>query len=139
MSHIEKTIARLPTMNAKALATLRGNANAVLARKPDDQDARHLLEALDAMGAAKPRTAESEVTGLLSWEKHRPGEGTFRAFYGDNVVGRIFKRADHSIIDKDVYSLEILGTAIPGAFHHIRDAREAGELEFVSRRDVIKE
>jgi hypothetical protein len=51
MSHIEKTIARLPSMNAKALATLRGNATAVLARKPGDEDARRLLEALDAIEA----------------------------------------------------------------------------------------
>ncbi|MCU9849387.1 hypothetical protein OEZ60_15405 [Defluviimonas sp. WL0024] len=139
MSHIEKTISRLPTMNAKALATLRGNANAALARKPDDQDARRLLDALDAMEGGKPKTAEFEVTGLLAWEKHRPGEGTFRAFHGENVVGRIFKRADHSSRDKDVYSLEILGAAIPGAFHHIRDAREAGEREFCSRRELSED
>lgn len=136
MSHIEKTIARLPSMNAKALTTLRGNANAVLARKPCDGDARRLLEALDAIEAAKPKTVEFEVTGLLSWEKHRPGEGTFRAFHGENVVGRIFKRADHTSLDKDVYSLEILGQEIPGAFHHIHDARAAGEREFASRPDL---
>jgi len=139
MSHIEKTIARLPTMNAKALATLRGNANAMLARKPDDQDARRILEALDAMEAANPKTVEFEMTGLLSWEKHRPGEGTFRAFRGENVVGRIFKRADHSSLDKDVYSLEVLGTTVPGAFHHIRDAREAGEREFASRHELSED
>ncbi len=139
MSQIEKTIARLHTMNAKALATLRGNANAVLARKPDAEDARRLLDALDAMDAAKPRVDQFEVTGLLSWEKHRPGVGTFRAFHGEHVVGRIFKRADHSSLDKDVYSLEVLGTAIPGAFHHIQDAREAGEREFACRRELGKE
>ena len=135
MSNIEKMIARLPGMNAKALATLRGNANAVLARKPGDADARRLLEALDAIEVARPKTAEFEVTGLLSWEKHRPGESTFRAFHGNNVVGRIFKRADHTSVDKEVYSIEILGEAVPGAFQHIRDARAAGEREFASRRD----
>jgi hypothetical protein len=125
-------------MSGKALTVLRGNVNAALARKPDDQDARCLLAALDAMDAAKPRAAEFEVTGHLSWEKYRPGECTFRAFHGENVVGRIFKRADHSSLDKDVYSLEILGAAIPGAFHHIRDARETGEQEFASRRELSK-
>lgn len=99
MSHIDQTIARLPTMNARALTTLRGNASAVLARKPDDLDAHRLIEAIDATEAARPRTDQFEVTGLLSWEKHRPGEGTFR---GEHVVGRIFKRADHSSLDKDV-------------------------------------
>lgn len=136
MSNIEKTIARLPGMNAKAPAIMRVNINAVLARKPGDADARRLLEALDAMEAARPKTAEFEVTGHLSWEKHRSGEGTFRAFHGENVVGRIFKRADHTSLDKEVYSLEILGKAVSGAFHHIRDARAAGEREYASRRDL---
>lgn len=138
MSQIEKTVARLHAMNAKALATLRENANAVLARKPDAEDARRLLDALDAIEAAKPRADQFEVTGLLSWEKHRPGVGAFRAFHGEHVVGRIFKRADHSSLDKDVYSLEVLGTAVPGAFHHIRDARDAGEREFACRRETGK-
>lgn len=136
MSHIEKTIARLPSLKAKALATLRSNAAALLARKPGDEDARRLLEAIDAIEATKPKTVEFEVTGLLSWEKHRPGEGTFRAFHGENVVGRIFKRAEHSGLDKDVYSLEILGQTVPGSFHHIRDARAAGEQQFVYRRNL---
>lgn len=138
MSHIDNTIARLPTMSAKARATLRDNALGELAKKPGDANARRIFEALDALETSKPRTAEFEVTGLLSWEKHRPGEGTFRAFHGEKVVGRIFKRADHSRVERDVYSLEILGKAVPGAFHHIRDARGADEREFVSRKDLIE-
>jgi hypothetical protein len=139
MSHIEKTIVRLPSMNAKDRATLRGNAMAVLARKPGDKDARRLLEAIDAIEAAKPKAAEFEVTGLLSWEKYRAGESTFRAFHNETVVARIFMRANHSDNDKEVYSLEVLGQEIHGAFHHIRDARAAGEREFASRRGLREE
>jgi hypothetical protein len=123
-------------MNAKALANLRDNAVARLARKPGDEDARRLLEALDAIEAAKPKPAEFEVTGLLSWEKYRAGKSTFRAFHGETVVARIFMRANHSNHDKEVYSLEVLGQEIPGAFHHIRDARAAGERAFASWRGL---
>ncbi len=69
---------------------------------------------------------------MLSWEKHRAGQATFRAFHGGEVVGRIFKRADHSSVEKDVYSVEILGEVLPGSFQHIRDAREAGEQAYAS-------
>jgi hypothetical protein len=136
MSHIENTIARLSSMNAKARATLRDNAVARLARKPGDDDARRFLEALDAIEAAKPKPAEFEVTGLLSWEKYRAGQRTFRAFHGETVVARIFMRANHSNLDKEVYSLEVLGQEIPGAFLHIRDARAAGERAFASRHGL---
>lgn len=67
MSHIDKTISRLPTMSAKALTTLRANANAVLARKPDAEDARRLLDALDAMEAVKLGADRFRVTDLLLW------------------------------------------------------------------------
>ena len=33
-------------------------------------------------------------------------KAAFRAFHGTEVVGRIFKRADHSSVEKDVYSVE---------------------------------
>lgn len=49
---------------------------------------------------------------MPSWEKHRAGQATFRAFHGAEVVGRIFKRADHSLIEKDVYAVEINGSRI---------------------------
>lgn len=114
MTQIDATIARIPGMTAQSRATLRRNAEA---------------------GRAKP--SELEVTGLLSWEKHRAGQATFRAFHGTEVVGRIFKRADHSSVEKDVYSVEIDGVTLPGAFHHIRDAREAGERAFAARRDGV--
>lgn len=135
MTHIEATIARIPTMTAKSRRALRGNAETSLTNSRANTDAQRILEALDAFEGKSAETAELEVTGLLSWEKHRAGQATFRAFHGTEVVGRIFKRADHSLVEKDVYSLEINGKAIPGAFHQIRDAREAGERAFALHRD----
>lgn len=132
MSHIDITIARIPTMTAKSRATLRKNAEHKRAKTPGDEDARRILEALDAFEGDRTKSADLEVTGLLSWERHRAGQATFRAFRGDEVIGHIFKRADHSMTEKDVYSVEILEETLPGAFHHIRDAREAGEKAFAA-------
>lgn len=72
-------------------------------------------------------------TGLLSWEKRRHGEATCRAFHEDRVVGRIFKRANHSGTEKDVYFVEILGQELPRDFHYIDDARAAGEAAFAAK------
>lgn len=130
MTHVDTTIARIPGMTAQSRATLRRNVEAALMKSPEDVAARRILAALDALEAARPQPSELEVTGLLSWEKHRAGQATFRAFHGAVVVGRIFKRADHPSVEKDVYAVEINGVTLPGAFHHIRDAREAGERAF---------
>jgi len=130
MPRIDDLLSRIPAMPAASRKTLRQNAEAKLAREPGDMDARRVIVALDAAEPAFPATSAFEVTGRLAWEKHRPGAGTFRAFHGDTEVGRIFKRADHSTTERDVYSLEILGQPVPGAFHHISDAREAGERAF---------
>ncbi len=138
MTHqIDATIARIPGMTAQSRATLRRNAEAPLAKSPEDAAARRILDALDAFEAGRTKPSELEVTGLLSWEKHRPGQATLRAFCGAEIVGRIFKRADHSSVEKDVYSVEINGVSLPGAFHHIKDAREAGERAFGASRDGV--
>jgi hypothetical protein len=139
MSNVEKIIARLPHMTAKELAAVRRNVDTALVKRPGDADALRVLHELNAVTSLKPEPSAFEVTGLLSWEKHRPGESTFRAFHGDSVVGGIFKRDDHSGMDKEVYTLEILGRAVAGAFHHIRDARAAGEAEFVRRYDMTED
>lgn len=69
------------------------------------------------------------------------GNEAFQQFtfphHGGDVVGRLFKRADHSSVEKDVYSVEINGVTLPGAFHHIRDARVAGERAFAASRDGV--
>ena len=137
MTHVDTTIARIPDMTAKSRAALRRNAEAALAKSLEDAAARRLLDALDAFETKRAKPSELEVTGLLSWEKHRAGQATFRAFHGAEVVGRIFKRVDHSSVEKDVYSVEINGVTLPGAFHHIRDAREAGERVFAASRDSV--
>lgn len=137
MTQTDATIARIPGTTAQSRAALRRNAEAALVKSPDGAAARRLLEALDAFEAGRTKPTELEVTGLLSWEKHRAGQATFRAFHGTEVVGRIFKRADHSSVEKDVYSVEINRVTLPGAFHHIRDAREAGERTFAASRDGV--
>jgi hypothetical protein len=137
MTQTDATIARIPGMTAQSRAALRRNAEAALAKSPDDGTARRLLDAIDTFEAGRAKPSELEVTGLLSWEKHRDGQATFRAFHGTEVVGRIFKRADHSSVEKDVYAVEINGVTLPGAFHHIRDAREAGERAFAASRDGV--
>lgn len=133
MSQVDTTIARIPEMTAHSRATLRKNAENKLSRSPGDPAAQRIIEALDAFEGDRKQTADLEVTGLLSWEKHRPGQAHFRAFFGNEEVGRIFKRADHSTADKEVYSVEIMGEAVTGSFQHIRDAREAGEQAYAAR------
>lgn len=138
MTPIETTIARIPSMSSKERATFRKNAETSLRKRPEYTDAQRLLDALDAFDAGREKASELDVTGLLSWEKHRAGQAVFRAFHQGVEVGRIFKRADHSLIEKDVYSMEIGGIALAGAFHHIRDAREAGERAYAAQyEDVV--
>ncbi len=136
MSHIEKVIARIPSMDARARAALRRNAEDKLAALPENANAQRVLDELDTIESSLPKNSKYDVTGLLAWEKYQMGEATpFRAFYGDQVVGRIMKRANHSGADKDVYSVEILERVIPGVWHHIADARAAGEAAFLELRD----
>jgi hypothetical protein len=130
MTHIDATIARIPTMTIPSRAALRRNAEAAFAKSPDNTYAQRLLDALDAFAAGRAKPSELEVTGLLAWEKHRAAQAAFRAFHGTEIVGCIFKRADHSSVEKDVYTVEIDGETLPDAFHHIKDAREAGERAF---------
>ena len=137
MTQIDTTIARIPGMTAKSRAALRRNAEAALAKSSEDAAARRILDALDAFETERTKPSQLEVTGLLSWEKHRAGQATFRAFHGAEIVGRIFKRADHSSLEKDVYAVEINGVTLPGGFHHIRDARAAGERAFAASRDSV--
>jgi len=132
-SHIDATIARIPTMTAKSRVALRQNAEAALTKSPDNSEAQRIFDAIDAFEVGRAKPSEMEVTGLLSWEKHRAGQASFRAFHGADVVGCILKRADHSSVEKDVYTVEINGQTLSKAFHHIRDAREAGERAFVAR------
>lgn len=132
MSHVDAIISRIPSMNAKSRANLRENIGRTLAKTPEDESACRILDALNAFEEADAEPQRLEVTGLLGWEK-RPHTKTFtfRGFYEGRVVGQIFKRANHSGTEKDVYTVEILEQLLPGKFHRIKDARVAGEVAFV--------
>ncbi len=134
MSRIDNIIARIPFMDPKALANLRDNAQNTLKNALDDKDANRVLSALDAFEDADDRPQRLKVNGLLEWEK-RPHnkQFIFRAFHEGRVVGKIFKRANHSGTEKDVYTVEILELQLSGKFHHIKDARAAGEIAFVEQ------
>lgn len=132
MSHIDSTIARIPTMTARERSTWRHKADAVLQKKPGNADALRLLGALDSFESGQSGSASLEVTGLLAWEKYERGTETpFRAFHGERVVGRIIKSATHTANRKQVYSVEILGQALSGRWENISGARKAGEAAYV--------
>ncbi|HHX89579.1 MAG TPA: hypothetical protein GX700_07360 [Paracoccus sp.] len=130
MSHIDETIARIPAMSRKAREEWALKTRNMLKKSPGHADALRLKSALEAAEAVRPPQARLEITGMLAWEKHQSGESTFRAFQGEREVGRIFKRADHSGSESEVYSVTILGQVVAEAIHHIRDARVAGEAAF---------
>lgn len=134
MSHIDAIIDRIPSMNAKSRANLRENIGSTLTKEPEDESACRILDALNAFEEASAKPQRLEVTGLLGWEK-RPHnkQFTFRAFHKGRVVGKIFKRANHSGTEKDVYTVEILEQLLPRKFHHIKDARTAGEAAFAEQ------
>ena len=135
MSHIDGTIARIPTMTARERSTWRHKADAVLEKKPGNADALRLLGALDEFESGQSRSVSLEATGLLAWEKYERGNETpFRAFHGDRVVGRILKSATHTANRKQVYSVQILGQALSGRWENIGDARKAGEAAYVEMR-----
>lgn len=130
MSYINNIIASVPTMSPKERKEWAAKAENMLKKSPEHSDARRLIDALAAAETRRPPDNQLEITGVLAWEKHQHGETTLRAFYGDKVVGKIFKKANHSSKDKDVYSVEILGQNVADAIHHIKDAREKGEEVF---------
>lgn len=127
MSHIDNMIARLPAMSAAQISVLQDNARNILREQPENADAQRVLDAIAGITQAGPDSESHLVTGVLSWEKHRPDAPRFHAFHDGAEVGCIFKRANYSNSDKDVYSLVILGQTIPGTFQHVGDARHAGE------------
>ena len=134
MPSVDAIIARIPSMNARSRANLRENLANALENAPEDESACLVLDALNAFEKVNEKPRSLEKTGLLEWEK-RPQEKiyTFRAFYEGRIVGRIFKRANHSGTEKDVYTVEILEQRLPGKYHHIKDARAAGEAAFAEQ------
>ena len=126
-----KTIARIPLMDSKKRASTRKNAENKLKEAPDNEDARRILAALDAF-EDPPRMVS---TGLLKWEL-QPREQKkykFHAFHDDHEVGYIFKDKNHTSMGKHVYQVVINDQALEEQFHHIKDARVAGEVAFSAR------
>jgi len=41
-------------------------------------------------------------------------------------VATILKRTTHKGHDKEIYTVEVLGTPLPDRFHHVAEARAAG-------------
>jgi len=134
MNRIDTIIDRIPSMNVRSRANLRENLANTMKKAPEDESACRVLDALNAFEEADDRPQRLEKTGFLDWEKRPQNKQfTFRAFHEDRIVGKIFKRANHSGTEKDVYTVEILEQQLPGKFHHIKDARAAGEAAFVEQ------
>lgn len=132
--HIDATIARIAQMTTKEQAQWQEKARRVLSRKPGDPDAERLMIAIADASAQIP--AESWIsTGLIAWEPGGNDRPTCHGFADGVQVARIFKNATHTASRKDVYALEVLGASLPDRFHHIGDARLAGEREFLAQRN----
>jgi len=128
---------QIPSMNKTQRLNLRNNISSRLEVSPSDPAAKRALDALDAFEKDNAKPPSFAVTGDLKWEKRPPEKiYIFKAFYGEKVVGYIYKDANHSSKEKDVYTVEILGeklkgrNGIPKRFHHINDARIAGARRF---------
>lgn len=134
MNRIDIIIDRIPSMNARSRANLRENLANALKKAPEDESACRVLDALNAVEEVDDRPQRLEKTGLLEWEK-RPHNNRFtvRAFHEGRIVGKIFKRTNHCGTEKGVYSVEIFEQQLPGKFHHIKDARAAGEAAFAEQ------
>ena len=128
MTRIEGIVASIPDMASDKRARFRQSADRVLAKNSDDADARRLLEALDKFESNLPQKRIS--SGHLEWDSSLSGSNKFQAYYGDKVVGYIFKDSNHSNANKDVYSVWLHNQQLPGKFRFIEEARKAGEDAF---------
>lgn len=132
--HIDATIARIAQMTTKERAQWREKARRVLSRKPGDPDAKRLIIAIANASSQIP--AESWIsTGQIAWEPGGNDRPVCLGFADGVQVARIFKNATHTAIRKNIYAVEVLGASLPDRFHHIGDARLAGEREFLAQRN----
>ena len=137
-SHIDSVIARIPAMTAKESDVWRDKARNVLSKKPFDPDAKRLIAALG--DPPTPVALESWIsTGLIAWEPGGNERPTCLGFADGIPVARIFKNATHTANRKDVYAVEVMGAAMPERFHHIGDARQAGENVLLQLRRELRE
>jgi hypothetical protein len=102
----------------------RDKARAVLIRKPSDPDAERLIAAL-AIATTQPVVEGWISTGFIALE---PGGNDRPICLGCEVeveVARIFKNATHAANRKRICAVAVMGAALQGRFHHIRDPRQA--------------
>lgn len=123
---IERLIAVLPEKTDAQLQVLLTNA-----RRPAQRGrpgAVRLEEAILAE-AARRRLARLMPEGGLWWEPHDAGLPQFHGYADAQAARRvatILKRTTHKGHDKEVYTVEVMGTPLPGRFHHVAEARTAG-------------
>lgn len=74
--------------------------------------------------------------GGLWWEPHDPDFPHFHAYadaQGKDRLATTLKRTTHKAHDQAVYSVEVMGLALPGVFHHVAAARAAGSAAWKNR------
>ncbi|MDZ4312067.1 MAG: hypothetical protein U1A24_16085 [Cypionkella sp.] len=129
---IEKRIAELPSMTDAALKGLLENTGRPEMRGRDD--AARLRTGIEAEFVRR-RVARIKREGDLWWESH---DADFPQCHGyadaeaTRRVATILKRTTHKAEDKEVYSVEVMGVALAGRFHHVADARAAGAAAWAS-------
>lgn len=130
MKSIDTMVAKIPQMTTIERKNLRNNVQRLMAKDPDDTDAQKLKAALDA---AEPEISGKRIkTGLLEWDPHQSDKTSFYGYFEGSAVARIFKRANHRNLDKDVYTLEVFRKK-SGTYSQIAQARDAGEKAFSAR------
>lgn len=130
---IETLLKDVPSMPVARLKSLLANARRPAMR--GRADALRLEEAILAEFAAR-RLARLMQEGGLWWEPHDPDFPQFHAYadaHGKDRVATILKRTTHKAHDKAVYSVEVMGLALPGVFHHVAAARAAGSAAWKNR------
>lgn len=130
---IEKLLAGLPGLSEAKLKLRLENARRPAMRGREDA-AR--LEAAILAELAGRRRARLKPEGGLWWEPHDADFPHFHGYAdaeGTRAVATILKRSPHKGDDKEVYSVEVMGEAIPGTFHHVADARVAGSTAWGAR------
>ena len=135
MSNIRKIIDSLPAKTPKARTIMRENINERLEKDPEDRQAIRLLGVLDDIETSKKQErSRKQDAECLKWNNHDHGKTKKFAYYRGKEIGRIFQISNHSNRIKFVYRVVILDNELPDLFHHVEEARKAGEQEFKSRR-----
>ncbi len=129
---IEKRLAALPSMTDAALKGLLENTGRPEMRGRDDAER---LRAGIEVEFARCRVSRIRREGALSWEPHDEGFPQCHGYADAEATRRvatILKRTTHKADDKEVYSVEVMGVALVGRFHHVADARAAGAAAWAS-------